>query len=56
MGTSDGRAGAGDLRSGPGAIVGMGRDVVCWGFLLLLAAGPFYWWQVRKTGKEVNAQ
>ena len=29
------------------AIVGSGRDTVFWGFLLLLAGVPFYWWQVR---------
>ena len=29
------------------AIVGSGRETVFWGFLLLLAGLPFYWWQVR---------
>lgn len=32
------------------AIVGAGADAVFWGFLLLLAGLPFYWWQVR-TGR-----
>jgi APA family basic amino acid/polyamine antiporter len=32
------------------AIVGAGRETVFWGFLLLLAGIPFYWWQVR--GRE----
>jgi APA family basic amino acid/polyamine antiporter len=30
------------------AIAGSGRDTVFWGFLLLLAGLPFYWWQARK--------
>jgi len=30
------------------AIVGSGRDTIFWGFALLLAGVPFYWWQVRK--------
>lgn len=32
------------------AIVGAGRETVFWGFLLLLAGVPFYWWQAR--GRE----
>ena len=32
------------------AIVGSGADAVFWGFLLLLAGLPLYWWQVR-TGR-----
>ena len=30
------------------AIVGSGSETVFWGFLLLLAGVPFYWWQIRK--------
>ena len=30
------------------AITGVGRETVFWGFLLLLAGLPFYWWQSRK--------
>jgi len=33
------------------AIVGIGMDVVFWGFLLLLAGVPIYWMQVRKRGR-----
>ncbi len=33
------------------AIVGIGKDVVFWGFLLLLAGVPIYWMQVRKRGR-----
>ena len=32
------------------AMVGSGADAVFWGFLLLLAGLPLYWWQVR-TGQ-----
>ena len=38
------------------AIVGSGAETVFWGFLLLLAGVPFYWWQVRKTGKGVKTR
>jgi APA family basic amino acid/polyamine antiporter len=37
------------------AIVGTGRDVVFWGFLLLLAGVPVFWLQVRKRDRESQA-